>query len=94
MRALGDLGIGLLEIEAYDGARFAFQIVIDSDADCWSASTPARADGPGSSVGNRVAFERCRSAVERIRDRPPSAATDYLLKLGTGLARFGQSGCS
>jgi hypothetical protein len=40
-----------------------------------------------------VAFERCRSAVSEVRDRlPPSAATDFQFKLGTGLARFGQSG--
>jgi tetratricopeptide (TPR) repeat protein len=94
MRILGDLGIGLLEIEAYDAARLAFQIVIDSNAKLLDrANAAVELMDLESSVGNRVAFERCRSAVSEIRDRlPPSAATDYLFKLGTGLARFGQSG--
>ncbi|HEX5963652.1 MAG TPA: hypothetical protein VFY42_07990, partial [Gemmatimonadales bacterium] len=44
-----------------------------------------------SSVGNRVAFERCRAAINETVDRlSPSMATDYQFKLGTGLARFGQ----
>jgi hypothetical protein len=46
-----------------------------------------------SSVGNRVSFERCRTVIEQSRDRlSPSVATDYQYKLGTGLARFGQTG--
>jgi hypothetical protein len=46
-----------------------------------------------SSVGNRVAFERCRGAIGEILDRfSPSMATDYQFKLGSGLARFGQTG--
>jgi tetratricopeptide (TPR) repeat protein len=94
MRILGDLGIGLLEIEAYDAARLAFQIVIDSDAKLLDRANAAlELMDLESSIGNRVAFERCRSAVSEVRDRlPPSAATDYQFKLGTGLARFGQSG--
>jgi len=92
MRILGDLGIGLLEIKAYDAARLAFQIVIDSDAKLLDrANAAVELMDLESSIGNRVAFERCRSAVSEIRDRlPPSAATDYQFKLGTGLARFGQ----
>ena len=94
MRILGDLGIGLLEIEAYDAARLAFQIVIDSDAKLLDRANAAlELMDLESSMGNRVAFERCRSAVSEVRDRlPPSAATDYQFKLGTGLARFGQLG--
>ena len=92
-RILGDLGIGLLEIEAYDAARLAFQIVIDSDAKLLDRANAAlELMDLESSVGNRVAFERCRSSVSEIRDRlPPSATTDYQFKLGTGLARFGQT---
>jgi tetratricopeptide (TPR) repeat protein len=94
MRILGDIGIGLLRIKAYDAGRLAFQIVIDSDAKLLDRANAAlELMDLESSVGNRVAFERCRSAISEIRDRlPPSAATDYEFKLGTGLARFGQSG--
>jgi tetratricopeptide (TPR) repeat protein len=93
MRILGDLGIGLLRIEAYDAARLAFQIVIDSNAKLLDRANAAlELMDLESSVGNRVAFERCRVAVSELRDRlPPSAATDYQFKLGTGLARFGQT---
>jgi tetratricopeptide (TPR) repeat protein len=92
-RILGDLGISLSEIEAYDAARLAFQIVIDSNAKLLDRANAAlELMDLESSTGNRVAFERCRAAVSEIRDRlPPSAATDYLFKLGTGLARFGQT---
>lgn len=94
MRILGDIGIGLLDIEAYDAARLAFQIVIASNAKLLDRANAAlELMDLESSLGNRVAFERCRSAVSEFRDRlPPSAATDYHFKLGTGLARFGQTG--
>jgi hypothetical protein len=42
-------------------------------------------------LGNRMSFERCRSAIEDARDRlSPSMSVDYHYKVGTGLARFGQ----
>lgn len=93
-RILGDLGIGLFEIQAYDAARLAFQIVIDSDAKLLDRANAAlELMDLESSMGNRVAFERCRAAVTEVWDRlPPSAATDYQFKLGIGLARFGQVG--
>ena len=94
MRILGDIGIGMLRIGAHDAARLAFQIVIDSDTKLLDRANAAlELMDLESSVGNRVAFERCRSAVSEILDRlPPSAATDYQFKLGTGLSRFGQTG--
>jgi tetratricopeptide (TPR) repeat protein len=94
MRILGNMGIGLFEIQAYDAARLAFQIVIDSDSKLLDRANAAlELMDLESFLGNRVAFERCRAAVTQIRDRlPPSAATDYHFKLGTGLARFGQTG--
>jgi len=40
---------------------------------------------------NRVGFERCRAFCARERAQmAPNILTDYLLKLGIGLARFGQ----
>ncbi|HJR17178.1 MAG TPA: tetratricopeptide repeat protein [Gemmatimonadales bacterium] len=94
MRILGDLGIGLLRIGAYEAARLAFRIVIDSNAKLLvRANALLELMDLESCMGNRVAFERCRSALTQIHDRlTPSLATDYQYKLGTGLARFGQIG--
>ncbi len=45
-----------------------------------------------STLGNRVAFERCRAAAEEYRSRmSPSMSVDYYYKLGTGLSRFDQA---
>jgi tetratricopeptide (TPR) repeat protein len=92
MRALGDVAYGLREIGALEAARIAFAIVAHS-----SASVPVRANAHlelmelESTFGNRVAFERCRSAAEAYRGRmSPSMSVDYCYKLGTGLARFRQ----
>jgi tetratricopeptide (TPR) repeat protein len=94
MRILGNMGICLFQIRAYDAARLAFQIVIDSNSKLLDrANATLELMDLESFLGNRMAFERCRSAASEIRDRlPPSAATDYHFKLGTGFARFGQTG--
>ena len=94
MRALGDLGLGLFEIGAYDGARLAFQIVADSDVELL-VRINARLElmDLESSTGNRVAFERWRARVEEYRAHmSPSMACDHSYKLGLGFARFGQVG--
>jgi tetratricopeptide (TPR) repeat protein len=92
MRTLGDLGIGLAEIGAYEAARLAFKIVAESNASVLvRANALLEMMDLESMVGNRVAFERCRSAVEDFRSRmSPSMCVDYHYKLGTGFARFGQ----
>jgi tetratricopeptide (TPR) repeat protein len=93
MQALGNLGTGLSEIGAFDAARLAFRIVIES-----SASVEVRANALlelmdlEASVGNRVAFERHRAAVEEFRPRmSPRMSVDHHYKLAVGLARFGQT---
>jgi tetratricopeptide (TPR) repeat protein len=92
MRALSDLAIDLCEIGAKEAARLAFQIVVNSNAKLLvRANALLELMNLESSVGNRVAFERCRAAINETVDRlSPSMATDYQFKLGTGLARFGQ----
>lgn len=92
MRALGNLATGLSTIGAFDAARVAFQIVTES-----KASLEVRANALlelmdlESSVGNRVAFERHRGAVEEYRNRmPPSMSVDYHYKVAVGFGRFGQ----
>jgi tetratricopeptide (TPR) repeat protein len=93
MRALGNLGTGLSEIGAFEAARLAFRIVVES-----SASVEVRANALlelmdlEASVGNRVAFERHRAAVEEFRPRmSPRMSVDHHYKLAVGLARFGQT---
>jgi tetratricopeptide (TPR) repeat protein len=94
MRTLGDLGIGLAEIGAYEAARLAFQIVAESPASVLvRANALLEMMDLESMTGNRVAFERCRAVVEDYRSRmSPSMCVDYHYKLGSGLARFGQHG--
>jgi tetratricopeptide (TPR) repeat protein len=92
MRILGDLGVGLLHLKAFETARLAFEIVASS-----STSMIVRTNAIlelmelESKVGNRLAFERRRAELEPVRDRmPPSMAADYHFKAGIGLARFGR----
>ena len=92
MRALGDLAIGLSEIGAFDAARLAFQIVANSDASVLvRANAVLELMDLESSVGNRVAFERCRGTAEDYQKRmSPSMLVDHHYKMGIGFARFGQ----
>jgi tetratricopeptide (TPR) repeat protein len=92
-RILGDLGIQLAELGYYDEARIAFDIVVDSQT-----SFMVRANALlellelASAVGDRLAFERHRTAARELADRmPPSMAVDFRYKVGLGLSRFGQT---
>ena len=94
MRVLGDLGIGLKEIGATDGARIAFELVVGARTS-FLVRTNALLElmELESSVGDRMAFERRRAEAEKSQSRmPPSMLTDYYYKAGVGLARFGQAG--
>jgi tetratricopeptide (TPR) repeat protein len=92
MRTLGDLGIGLCRIGAFQAARLAFEIVINANTSFLVRSNALlELMDLESNVGNRVSFERCRSMLEQNVGRlPPSIATDYHYKLGTGFMRFDQ----
>jgi tetratricopeptide (TPR) repeat protein len=92
MRVLGDLGIGLLNLKAFESARLAFEIVAESNTSLL-VRTNALLElmDLESRVGNRLAFERRRSEGDALRERmPPSMTADFLYKAGTGLARFGR----
>jgi hypothetical protein len=92
MRVLGDLGIGLLELGAYEVARTAFEIVVSSKTS-FLVRTNALLElmELESAAGNRMAFERRRVAVEEVRERmPPSMLADLHFKSGVGWARFAQ----
>jgi tetratricopeptide (TPR) repeat protein len=92
MRVLGDLGVGLVQIRAYESARMAFEIVAASEAS-FLVRTNAVLElmDLESVVGNRVAFERRRGEAESSRDRmTPSMAADFHFKAGVGMSRFGR----
>lgn len=93
MRVLGDLGIGLQRIGAYDSARLAFELVIASNTS-FLVRTNALLElmELETVVGNQVAFQRHRAQAEELRDRmTPSMTCDLLFKAGSGLARFGRT---
>ena len=91
MSALGDLGISLMEIGATEQARLALEIVAHAKTD-FRIKTNAVLEllDLESAAGNRLAFERLKTAAETERDRmPPGMLVDYLFKVGVGQARFG-----
>ena len=93
MRVLGDLGVGLLRIRAYESARLAFDIVATSNTSFMvRANAVLELMDLESAVGNRMAFERRRADAEASRERmPPSMAADFHFKAGVGMARFGRA---
>ena len=92
MRTLVDVAIALHEIGAVEAARVAFETVNTSSAPkLVRANSLLELMDLESGCGNRVAFERCRVAVEAHRARmSPSMSVDYHYKLGVGLGRFEQ----
>ncbi|MBA3555715.1 MAG: hypothetical protein H0W29_13270, partial [Gemmatimonadales bacterium] len=92
MRVLGDLGVCLLGTGAFEAARLAFELVVESNTS-FLVRTNAVLElmDLESSVGDRMAFERRRGQAEDARDRmTPSMAADFHFKAGVGMARFGR----
>jgi hypothetical protein len=91
MRILGDIGVGLLNLKAFETARLAFEIVAASETSLLVRTNAIlELMELESKIGNRLAFERRRGEAEAVRERmPPSMAADYQFKAGLGLARFG-----
>jgi tetratricopeptide (TPR) repeat protein len=91
-RILGDLGISLRELGAYDTARQCFDMVLASEPSMIiRANTCIEMMEMESANGNRLAFERYRQEAKAFEDRmPPSMAIDYRYRVAIGFARFGQ----
>ena len=91
-RILGDLGINLRELGAYDAARQCFDMVLASEPSLIiRANTCIELMEMESGRGNRLAFERYRQEARAFEDRmPPSMAIDYRYRMGIGFARFGK----
>lgn len=91
MRLVGDLGLRLAHLGFTSEARTAFETVIGSDAS-FLVRTNATLElmELESSVGNRMAFERCRQQVTgSVARMTPSMTVDYHYKVGLGFLRFG-----
>jgi tetratricopeptide (TPR) repeat protein len=91
-RMLGDLGVSLQEIGAYEAARTAFDLVLRSKTSFMvHMNAVLELMAMESALGDRMAFQRRRSEAEAARGRmPPSMLADFQFKSGMGLARFGR----
>jgi tetratricopeptide (TPR) repeat protein len=91
-RVLGDLGISLRKLGAYDAARQCFDMVLASEPSLIiRTNTCIELMEMESGRGNRLAFERHRQEARAFEDRmPPSMAIDYRYRMGIGFARFGK----
>jgi tetratricopeptide (TPR) repeat protein len=91
-RILGDLGISLRELGAYNEARQCFDMVLASNPSLIiRTNTCIELMEMESATGNRLAFERYRQEARSFEDRmPPSMAIDYRYRIGIGFARFGK----
>jgi tetratricopeptide (TPR) repeat protein len=91
-RLLGDLGISLRELGAYNEARQCFDMVLASNPSLIiRTNTCIELMEMESATGNRLAFERYRQEARSFEDRmPPSMAIDYRYRIGIGFARFGK----
>ena len=91
-RVLGDLGISLRELGAYNEARQCFDMVLASNPSLIiRTNTCIELMEMESATGDRLAFERYRQEARAFEDRmPPSMAIDYRYRIGIGFARFGK----
>jgi tetratricopeptide (TPR) repeat protein len=92
LRALHDLGLAMARLGAIDGAERALRLVIAKDASPDNViSAKIEMMHCASFRRDRIGFERWRSECSRDADQmAPNNLADYHLKVGIGLARFGQ----
>lgn len=90
--ALHDLGVALSRLGAVQDAERALQCVVGRGVSQSSVQNAMiELMHCASFRRNRVGFERCRAfCVKEQAQMLPNLLADYLLKLGIGLARFGQ----
>ena len=92
LRALHDLGLAMARLGALEGAERALRIVVEQD-DVLDNVINAKIElmHCASFRRDRIGFERWRSECNGDADQmAPNNLADYHLKVGIGLARFGQ----
>lgn len=92
-RALADLGTALEHLGHYSAAKDAFELILSRPV-----STAMRIRivlellGVATTTGDRMSFELRRREIDALDvELPPSTSVDYDIKLGMGLASFGQA---
>jgi tetratricopeptide (TPR) repeat protein len=92
LRALHDLGLAMARLGAVDGAERALRLVIAKDVSPDNViNAKIEMMHCASFRRDRIGFERWRSECGRDVDQmAPNNLADYHLKVGIGLARFGQ----
>lgn len=91
LRALGDLGLAMLSLGEVDAAERALNEVVRRGGPTeLMANTMIELLHCSSYRRDRMSFERWRERVlARLEESPPNIRADYHLKVGIGLARFG-----
>ena len=91
LRAMQDLGIGFLSLGDADSAERALkEVVRRSPQQDTVLNALIELMNTASFRRDRLAFERRRQECDaRVADMPPNVLTDYCLKAGIGMARFG-----
>jgi len=92
LRALHDLGLAMARLGAVDGAERALRVVVAKDVSPDNVlNAKIEMMHCASFRRDRIGFERWRSECGRDADKmAPNNLADYHLKVGIGLARFGQ----
>jgi tetratricopeptide (TPR) repeat protein len=92
LQALFDLGFALSRLGAVEGAERALQIVrLRSRMQSLVQNAKIELMYCASFRRDRVGFERCRvECTADVEQMAPNILADYHLKVGIGLARFGQ----
>ena len=91
LRALSDLGMDFLSLGDSDSAEKALkEVVRRSPQQDTVLNALVELMNCASYRRDRVGFERRRQDCDaRVADMPPNVVTDYCLKAGIGMARFG-----
>jgi tetratricopeptide (TPR) repeat protein len=90
-RALGDLGLALMSLGQVDAAeRALYHVVRRGGPTDMVTNAIIELMHCASFKGDRMSFERWRErGLNGLKDAPPNIRADYHLKVGIGLARFG-----
>lgn len=91
-RALGDLATALQTLGHHTAAKDAYELILDGDIPMgMRITTILELLGVASAMDDRVSFERRRREIGELGvELPPDPLVDFEIKLGVGLAAFGQ----
>lgn len=93
LRALGDLGLAMFQLGHYRAAKDAQELVVTGATSMGMRATALiELLAIGTAMHDRISFERVRRQIDGLgAAMPPDWSVDYQIKLGSGLACFGQT---